>query len=433
MVDTGAGATVLRRFAGPEANELAILCRPDTQSPDTVHQAEAVYRALAALLAAQQSSFRDLTCETLFLRDVRRELPLVLAARTRVLADVGQSADAPLPAFIQQAPVDQHAAFELTASAVVPRRRENWSVRDVRAAPACPCEGCARSGARLVRLPTRRALPSVEIQPGTVARQPTPIAGPVPPKGRRPQALGEQASLYTTNIYGTGGDAFAQVWDMFCAAEWLLDQCGMGFRDVVRTWIHLRDIDRDYEALNAARREFFRHRGVEQRPASTGVQGIPFPDAHDFSMRLHAMKSPRALDVTPMSTSSLNEAWSYGVDFSRGLRLTEANRVTLYVSGTASIDEAGQSVHAGNFEAQVERMLHNIASLLTQQGATLKDVVSGVAYLKNARDAPMLRAKCHQYGFDGFPCALVEARLCRPELLCEAEAVAMLPLTAAEA
>ncbi len=433
MVDTSAGATVLRRFAGPEANELAILCRPASRSPDTVHQADAVYRALAALLAAQQSSFHDITCETLFLRDVRRELPLVLAARTRVLADLGQSADAPLPAFIQQAPVDQRAAFELTASAVVPRHREAWSVRDVRAAPACACEGCARSGARLVRLPTCRALRSVEIEPGTVAPQPTPIAGPVPPKGRRPQALGDQASLYTTNIYGIGGDAFAQAWDMFCGAERLLDQCGMGFRDVVRTWIHLRDIDRDYEALNTARREFFRHRGVEQRPASTGVQGIPFPAAHDFSMRLHAVQSPRPLDVMPMSTSSLNEAWSYGVDFSRGLRLTEANKVTLYVSGTASIDEAGQSVHAGNFEAQVERMLHNIASLLAQQGATLKDVVSGVAYLKNPSDAPVLRAMCRERGFGGFPCALVEARLCRPELLCEAEAVAMLPLTAAEA
>ena len=436
MVDTSAGATVLRRFAGPAANELAILCRPDTRSLDTVHQAEGTYRALAALLAAQQSSFQDLTCETLFLRDIRRELPLVLAARTRVLADLGQSAVAPLPAFIQQAPVDQHAAFELTASAVVPRQRDAWSVRDVRAAPSCTCEGCARSGARLVRLPG----PAAGV--GWVS---DPSAGPLAClDGARDRLgslqatqfdrlLGDQTSLYTTNIYGAGGDAFAQAWDMFCAAERLLDQCGMEFRDVVRTWIHLRDIDRDYDALNSARREFFEHRGVEQRPASTGVQGIPLPDAHDFSMSLHAVKSPRPLDVTTMSTSSLNEAWSYGVDFSRGLKLTEANKVTLYVSGTASIDEAGRSAHAGDFEAQVGRMLDNIASLLAQQGATLKDVVSGVVYLKSASEAPALRALCHEGGFDGFPCALVEARLCRPELLCEAEAVAMLPLAAAEA
>jgi enamine deaminase RidA (YjgF/YER057c/UK114 family) len=396
VVHPGACSTSLRRFDGPEADELTVLCRPDGGLPDTLHQAEAAYRALAALLAANQSSFRDLTCETLFVRHAGRELPQVLDARTRVLADIGQSACAPLPAFIQQGSVDEGARFELLAWAVVPRYRDACSVRDVRAVPSCTCEGCARSGARLVR-------------------------------------LGDQVSLHTTNIYGTGGAAFEQAWEMFCAAERLLEQCGMGFRDVVRTWIHLRDIDRNYDALNRARREFFQDRGIERRPASTGVQGIPFPDVHDFSMTLHAVKSPRPLDVTLMSTPSLNEAWSYGVDFSRGLRLAEVNKVTLYISGTASIDEAGQTVHAGNFEAQVDRMLDNIASLLAQQGATFENLVSGVTYLRNPSDAPVLRSMCHRRGFDGFPRALVEASLCRPELLCETEAVAMLPLATAGA
>ena len=389
-------STVLRRFAGPEANEIAILCRPEGQSRDRVREAEAAYRALAGLLAANSASFRDLTRETLFLREVRRDLPLVLDVRARVLAEIGQEVCSPAPTFIQQAPVALHASFELSACAVVPRHRDAWSVRDVRAASSCACEGCARSGGRLV-------------------------------------CLGDQTSLHTANVYGPGADAVEQAWNMFCAAERLLDQCGMEFRDVVRTWIHLRDIDRDYDALNQARREFFRQRGIERRPASTGVQGLPLPDTHDFSMSLYAVKSPRPLDVTPMSAPSLNEAWSYGVDFSRGLRVADANKVAIYVSGTASIDEAGRSVHAGNFEAQVDRMLGNIASLLARQGASFANVVSGVAYLKDPNDAPVLRSMFHQRGFDGFPCALLEAKLCRPELLCEAEAVAMLPLAAAGA
>jgi len=391
-----ASSTVLRRFTGTEADEFAILCRPDGRSPDTAHQAEAAYRALAKLLAAHQSSFRDVTSETLFLRDVQQDLPRVLDIRTRVLADLGQGACAPLPAFIQQAPIDQGASLELSAWAVVPRHRDAWSVRDVRAVPSCACEGCARSGARLVR-------------------------------------LGDQVSLHTTNVYGVGGNAFEQALDMFYAAERLLQQCGMGFRDVARAWIHLRDIDRDYDALNKARREFFGDRGIEQRPASTGVQGIPFPDAHDFSLSLQAVQSPRALDVTLMSTPTLNEAWDYGADFSRGLRLTEANKVMLYISGTASLDEAGRTVHVGDFEAQVDRMLDNIESLLAQQGAGFENLVSGITYLKNPSDAPVLRSMCRERGFDNFPCALVEAALCRPELLCETEAVAMLPVAPAGA
>ena len=41
---------------------------------------------------------------------------------------------------------------------------------------------------------------------------------------------------------------------------------------------------------------------------------------------------------------------------------------------------------------------------------------------------PLLRAIFHEHGFEGFPCTLVEAPICRPELLCETEAVAVLRL-----
>ncbi len=399
---------MLRRFAGAAADEVAILCRPPRRPLDTAHQAEAVYRTFAEILAAHGASFRDVASEVLFVRAIRCELPLILDVRARVLADLSQSAGAPSPAFIEQAPLEG-ASLELTGWAVIPHQRDAWSVEDVRAAPSCVCEGCARSAARLVRL---SAGPTLE-----------PAAPRVPSKDGWPQT---QTALFTTNIYGAGGDAFEQARNMFSAAERLLNQCGMGFRDVVRTWIHLRDIDRDYDALNQARREFFRHRGVEPRPASTGVQGVPLPDAHDFSMWLHAVRSSRPLDITVMSTPSLNEAWSYGVDFSRGLRLAEANKVTLHVSGTASIDESGRTIHAGNFALQVDRMLDNIASLLAEQGATFENLVCATTYLKNPSDAPVLRTKYRERGFGGFPCALVQAALCRPELLCETEAVAML-------
>lgn len=394
MTEPLRGSSVrLRRFAGSEADELTILCSPEEPSKHPAAVAEAVYRSLVTRLAGEQASFQDLVVETLFLRDIGRDLRSVLDARAHILAEVG--ACAPPPAFIQEAPL-AGGAVELAAAAVIPRRRDVWEVRDVAAAPSCPCGGCTRSAARLVR-------------------------------------LGDQTSLHSTNLHGSGGDAFAEALDMFGAAERLLARCGMGFRDVIRTWIYLRDIDRDYDALNRARREFFQHRGLDLRPASTGVQGVPFPDAHDFSIRLHAVRSTRPLAIATMSTPTLNEAWSYGADFSRGLRVEEANKVALYVSGTASIDEAGRTVHVGDVAAQGERMLHNIAALLAGQGATFADLVSGVLYLKRPGDASVLRALCRQRGFDGFPCAVVAAPLCRPELLCEAEAVAMLPLDRAKA
>jgi enamine deaminase RidA (YjgF/YER057c/UK114 family) len=241
--------------------------------------------------------------------------------------------------------------------------------------------------------------------------------------------LGEQTSLYAGNVHGSGRDAFEEASDMFRAAEGLLGDAGMSFGDVIRTWIHVRDIGRDYDALNRARREFFRHCGLERRPASTGVQGTPPSEAHGFSLSFYAMTSPEPRDIAPMSTPSLNEAWSYGADFSRGLRVVETNKVALYLSGTASIDEAGRTTHPGDFTAQADRMLHNVASLLANQGASFRDVMSAVTYLKRPEDAPALHALCRERGFDGFPWAVVEAPLCRRELLCETEAVAALSLT----
>jgi enamine deaminase RidA (YjgF/YER057c/UK114 family) len=379
-----ASSPALGRFSGPAADEISLVYEPAERSGDVGRQAEAVYRELAELVAAAHGTIQDVVAETLFLRDIRRDLPRVLDGRTRVLAG-------PPPAFIQQAPIAHDQSFVLAASVVIPRRREAWSVRDVPGAPSCPCEGCKHAGARLV-------------------------------------GLGDQTSLHATNVYGTGDDAFAEASDMFREAERLLERCGMTFRDVVRTWIYLRDIDRDYRALNDARRDFLRQRGIVLRPASTGVQGIPFPDGHDFCMRLQALQASQPRDVTVMSTPLLNDAWCYGAEFSRGLRVVEANEVTLHVSGTASIDESGNTVHVGDFAAQVERLLDNIGSLLAGQGASFAHVRSAVAYVKRPEDVATLASIRRARGFDGFPCVVVETPLCRPELLCEIEAEAVLPL-----
>jgi enamine deaminase RidA (YjgF/YER057c/UK114 family) len=214
---------------------------------------------------------------------------------------------------------------------------------------------------------------------------------------------------------------------MFGLAEDLLRRAGMEFRDVVRTWIHMRDIDRDYADLNRARREFFRSRGIDPVPASTGIGGGPVPETHRLCLGLYAVKAGRPPLRTVMTSPTLNEAGEYGADFVRGMRVEEANKVALHVSGTASIDEHGCTAHVGDFAAQADRMLVNIAALLQRQGASFRDVVSAITYLKHPGDAPRLREKLRAAGFEGFPHALVAAPICRSDLLCETEALAVLP------
>ena len=239
--------------------------------------------------------------------------------------------------------------------------------------------------------------------------------------------VGEEIRIHAAGLCGSGETAYEQTLGMFGLAEELLRRAGMDFRNVVRTWSHMRDIDRDYGDLNRARRAFFAARGIDPVPASTGIGGRPVSEAHDLCLGLYAVKADRPLVRTVMTSPTLNEAMEYGADFVRGMRVVETNKVALYVSGTASIDEHGRTVHVGDFEAQADRMLVNIAALLEGQGADFGDVVSAITYLKHPAEADRLRAMLDAAGFAGFPHALVAAPICRPDLLCETEVLAVVP------
>jgi 2-iminobutanoate/2-iminopropanoate deaminase len=129
----------------------------------------------------------------------------------------------------------------------------------------------------------------------------------------------------------------------------------------------------------------------------------------------------------------LNEAYSYAKpsSFSRGMRIDLGEITILLISGTASIDENGNSIHLGDFRAQMRRTLHNIAGLLAAEGATWHDVVRTTCYLRDIdRDYEAFNQERTAYytelGLDPLPASTgIQAKLCRPELLIEIEAIAM--------
>src|SRR6516164_5117178 len=81
----------------------------------------------------------------------------------------------------------------------------------------------------------------------------------------------------------------------------------------------------------------------------------------------------------------LNEAYAYAKpsSFSRGMRIDLNGLAILLISGTASIDERGESVHIGDFRAQLRRTYHNISLLLDAEGATWHDIVRTTCYLRD--------------------------------------------------
>jgi enamine deaminase RidA (YjgF/YER057c/UK114 family) len=127
----------------------------------------------------------------------------------------------------------------------------------------------------------------------------------------------------------------------------------------------------------------------------------------------------------------LNEAYDYPrpSSFSRGLRIDLNGLVILLISGTASIDEHGETVHVGDFRAQTQRTYHNITGLLEAEGASWKDVVRTTCYLRDIeRDYAAFNEErtsfYQQQGLDPLPASTgIQAILCRPELLVEIEAM----------
>ena len=129
----------------------------------------------------------------------------------------------------------------------------------------------------------------------------------------------------------------------------------------------------------------------------------------------------------------LNEAYDYAKpsSFSRGMRIDIGNTVILLISGTASIDENGVSLHIGDFRAQLRRTYQIITALLEAEGAGWKDIVRTTCYLRDIeRDYEAFNeertAFFAQQGLDPVPASTgIQAILCRPELLIEIEAIAM--------
>lgn len=129
----------------------------------------------------------------------------------------------------------------------------------------------------------------------------------------------------------------------------------------------------------------------------------------------------------------LNEAYAYAKpsSFSRGMRLDLNGLTILLISGTASIDEDGKSVHVGDFRAQMQRTLANITGLLESEGCTWHDIVRTTCYLRDIdRDYEAFNeertAFFMEQRLDPLPASTgIQAKLCRPELLVEIEAIAM--------
>jgi len=240
--------------------------------------------------------------------------------------------------------------------------------------------------------------------------------------------------LYLNSRRGQAG-AMSRPEDAGCAltqAADCLSAAGSTYPDVVRTWIYLADLLDWYDEFNVVRNGLYTEWGLmgegatTQVPASTGIEGSP-PDGNACSMDLLALTGPgRAnLTITPLHNPLQNEAYSYGSAFARGLVVGFDGAETAYISGTASIDENGDSIHIGDLDKQVLRTIENIAALIGTRGFTLDDVAVATLFVKHGQDAVRVRELLSEHGGAMKHGVLVAADVCRHDLLFEIDGLAV--------
>ncbi len=219
-----------------------------------------------------------------------------------------------------------------------------------------------------------------------------------------------------------------QTLKMLQKAEAILKQAGTDMFSVARTWMWLKDILTWYDPFNSVRNQFFAERGLigegltRKMPASTGI-GVLASSGVMCAMDLVSVFGPgnsiEYLDVTDAQKS----AHDYGSAFSRATKTTTAAGETVFVSGTASIDDEGNTIHIGDADMQIEATVENIRIALKEANCSDDNIVQAIAYCKTAEIEKLFHSKWSHLSYPHFT---VITDVCRDDLLFEIEATAMI-------
>jgi enamine deaminase RidA (YjgF/YER057c/UK114 family) len=240
-------------------------------------------------------------------------------------------------------------------------------------------------------------------------------------------ANGSEKFLIGCNLQGShSGSAPDQATGMLARAEELLGKVGGTLHDVTRTWMWLGDILDWYDEFNRVRNELFAARGLLRRggicdlPASTGIGIGPMGLGQctmDFCAGIGGER-PKFL----LGASNQNPASDYGSAFSRAVSARTPAGLTVYASGTASIDHAGKTTHIGKAEPQIDETLENLYQVIRDGGARPEEIVQAIVYPKTPEVERIFREK---YSDLKMPMIIAISDVCRDNLLFEVEATAM--------
>ena len=242
---------------------------------------------------------------------------------------------------------------------------------------------------------------------------------------------GELTHHWTTGVTSSSpDDSYSQTHGIFEKYDTFLKENNMTLADhLVRTWFFVQNVDTNYAGLVEARNEVFDRQGLTADThyiASTGIEG-GYTDAPTKALLdAYAISGLKPEQIAYLyATDHLSPTHLYGVAFERATAISYKDRTHILISGTASIDAKGETLHRGDILKQLDRTLVNINALLNEATATLEDMQVFIIYLRDPNDQAIVADKMKQQ-FPDTPFEIVTAPVCRPGWLIEIEGVAMI-------
>ena len=220
--------------------------------------------------------------------------------------------------------------------------------------------------------------------------------------------------------------------ELFNKLELYIIENGFLPRDILRTWIYLSDITENYADFNKARREFFEKNGIgyssdfNELPASTCIGGSG--PGSKISMNLVCIDKKR---IFPKIKRIYNEfqneaegnAYLFKPTFSRALLVEDEYLSELHISGTASINTAGETVYKNDPYNQIKKTMLNVSAVMKQANQNFEDLCESTCFFKKPEYFHYYLDVVNELKIHHFSGTHVIGDICREDLLFEFDGV----------
>ena len=215
----------------------------------------------------------------------------------------------------------------------------------------------------------------------------------------------------------------------FSLMKKVLEENDFHFTDIVRTWFYNKDILSWYSDFNEIRTNFYSDNNIFKNvlPASTGIGAENIYNAA-ISCGFHAVKKRNGEKSAVIVESPLQDsAEKYKSSFSRAVEVNLCDYKKLYISGTASINKEGKTIHVGNCAKQIEETMRVVDAILKSKNISWGNISRAIAYFRNYKDIYLFNEFIKENNIFPFPHIAVQATICRENLLFEIEVDAIIP------